>query len=54
MGNSYYHLINGACMWVTKVFIEKRMGMQEKAMQDFEELNFCSEKAKDAYLKKLL
>ena len=54
MENSYYRLINGACMWVTKVFIEKRMGMQEKAMQDFEELNFGSEKAKDAYLKKLL
>lgn len=54
MENSYYRLINSACMWVTKVFTEKRMGMQEKAMQDFEKLDFCSEKAKDAYLKKLL
>ncbi|MCM1251754.1 MAG: hypothetical protein NC321_02960 [Clostridium sp.] len=54
MENSYYRLINGACSYVTKAFIEKRMGMHEKALQDFEELNFTSEKVRDAYLKKLL
>lgn len=55
MEDSYYRLINGECMWLTKVFIEKRMGMQEKAMQDFEDerLSFRDEKVKDAYLKKL-
>ncbi|MDE6232237.1 MAG: hypothetical protein K2M60_02655 [Lachnospiraceae bacterium] len=53
MENSYYRFI-GAVSLLPKAFIEKRMGLQEKAMQDFEEIEFRNEKIKNTYLKKFL
>lgn len=49
--DGYYCFINPK-MFIVKAFIEKRMGSQEKAQQDFERLIFPSENIKDLYFKK--
>ena len=42
---NYYCLINSDIM-IVHPFIEKRMGMQEKAFRDFEALQFADENLK--------
>lgn len=42
---NYYRLINSDSM-IAYPFIEKRIGMQEKALRDFEALSFADEKIK--------
>ena len=49
--DGYYCFIN-PCMFIAQTFIEKRIGLQEKAQQDFEKLVFPSEDVKNLYLKK--
>ena len=51
MKNSYYRFINSDCL-ISQAFIEKRMGMQEKALCDFEKLPFSSESIREEYFKK--
>ena len=46
MGINYYRLINSDSM-IVYPFIEKRMGMREKALRDFDALPFADEKIKD-------
>lgn len=49
--NGYYCFINPQ-MFIAQAFIEKRMGLQERAQQDFENIRFSSEDIKNLYLKK--
>lgn len=35
-------------------FVEKRMGLHEKALQDFEAIPFKNDNIKNAYFKKLI
>ena len=51
MQNGYYRFINSQ-MYITRAFVEKRMGLQEKARQDFEEIQFVNEDIKNLYFKK--
>ena len=52
MKDAWYRFINSGDLMISKVFIEKRMGLQNQAQQDFEKILFSDEKIKDAYLKK--
>lgn len=51
MENSYYRFINSDSL-VSRAFIEKRMGMQEKALHDFHEIPFSGKEIKEEYFKK--
>ena len=49
--STYYRFINSDSL-ISQAFIEKRLGMQEKALRDFEELPFFSESIREEYYKK--
>lgn len=51
MENSYYRFINSDSL-ISQAFIEKKMGMQEKALCDFEKIPFFSASIREEYLKK--
>lgn len=51
MKNSYYRFINSDSL-ISQAFIEKRMGMQEKAFCDFEKIPFSSAGIREEYFKK--
>lgn len=51
MKNSYYRFINSDSL-ISQAFIEKRMGMQEKALCDFEKIPFSNESIREEYFKK--
>lgn len=51
MENSYYRFINSDNL-IAQAFIEKRMGLREKALHDFEAIPFSDENIKNEYLKK--
>lgn len=51
MKNSYYRFINSDSL-ISQAFIEKRMGLLEKAEHDFEAISFSNEGVKEEYFKK--
>lgn len=53
MKNSYYRFINSDSL-ISQAFIEKRMGLLEKAEHDFEAIPFSNEGVKEEYFKKFL
>lgn len=52
MESAWYRFVNSGDLMISKAFIEKRMGLQDQAQQDFDKILFSDEKIKDAYLKK--
>lgn len=51
--DGYYRFINGEDIMISKVFMEKRMGLHEIALRDFEAIPFKNEKIRNAYFNKL-
>lgn len=53
MQDGYYRLINPD-MRISHAFIEKRIGLNEKAVNDFNAISFSDENVRIAYLKRFI
>lgn len=52
MKDGWQRFVNGGNLMTTQAFVEKRVGLEEKALQDFEAIMFVNEDIKQAYFKK--